>query len=81
LARWLPMLADRYQNLDQFTLETTEQTARDLAEELAIKPGILINAMRTLTTGQLAGPSMFDIVVTLGKEKVVSRLLEVGKYF
>lgn len=81
LARWLPMLADRYQHLDQFTLETTEQTARALAEELAIKPGILINAMRTLTTGQLAGPSMFDIVVTLGKEKVVTRLLEVGKYF
>lgn len=81
LARWLPMLADRYQHLDHFTLEATEQTARDLAEELAIKPGILINAMRTLTTGQLAGPSMFDIVVTLGKEKVVSRLREIGKYF
>jgi glutamyl-tRNA synthetase len=81
LVHWLPMLADRYHHLDHFTLETAEQTARDLAEELAIKPGILINAMRTLTTGQLAGPSMFDIVVTLGKEKVVSRLLEVGKYF
>lgn len=81
LVNWLPMLADRYQQLPEFTLESTEQAARELAEELATKPGILINAMRTLITGQLAGPSMFDIVITIGREKVVSRLRDVGKFF
>ena len=81
LVTWLPMLADRYEKLADFTLESTEQAARELAEELAVKPGVLINAMRTLTTGQLAGPSMFDIVVTLGRDKVVARLRDVAKFF
>jgi glutamyl-tRNA synthetase len=81
LASWLPQLADRYQALDEFTAETTEQACRQFADELATKPGTLINAMRTVLTGQLAGPSMFDIVVTLGKERVVARLRQVDHLF
>ena len=81
LQEWLPMLADRYAKLEIFTLENTEELARELAEELEIKPGIIINAMRTVVTGQLAGPSMFDILVTIGQEKVVQRLRDVGKLF
>ncbi len=81
LKEWLPMLADRYEALSEFTLETSEQTARDLATELDIKPGIIMNGMRTVVTGQLAGPSMFDILVTIGQEKVVSRLRNVGRLF
>ncbi len=81
LQRWLPQLADRYEQLADFTLSETERVARELAEEMAIKPGIIINAMRTVITGQLAGPSMFDIVLTIGREKVVRRLHDVGKFF
>lgn len=81
LATWLPQLAERYQALDEFTAETTEQTCRQFADELGTKPGTLINAMRTVLTGQLAGPSMFDIVVTLGKERVVARLRQVEHLF
>ncbi len=81
LKEWLPMLAKRYEALDKFTLETAEQTARDLAAELDIKPGILINGMRTVVTGQLAGPSMFDILICIGRERVVKRLSEVEKLY
>jgi glutamyl-tRNA synthetase len=81
LQTWLPELATRYEKLGDFTLEETERVAREMAEELSIKPGILINAMRTVVTGQLAGPSMFDIVLTLGRETVVQRLRDVKKYF
>jgi glutamyl-tRNA synthetase len=81
LQTWLPELAARYEKLGDFTLEETERVAREMAEELSIKPGILINAMRTVVTGQLAGPSMFDIVLTLGRETVVQRLRDVKKYF
>ncbi len=81
LQTWLPELAARYENLSEFTLEETERVVRELAEELSIKPGILINGMRTVVTGQLAGPSMFDIVLTLGKEIIVRRLRNVGKFF
>jgi len=81
LQEWLPMLAARYEALDDFNLETTEETARDFATELDIKPGIIINGMRTVVTGQLAGPSMFDILVTIGQERVVKRLRDVAKLY
>ncbi len=78
---WLPTLADRFEQLESFDIEETERVARELADELEIKPGVLINAMRTVVTGQLAGPSMFDILVVIGKEKVVRRLRGAGRLF
>lgn len=81
LAAWLPMLAERFAALELFTAEETERVSRELADELAVKPGVLINAMRTVLTGQLAGPSMFEIVVTLGRDKVVQRLGRVDHLF
>jgi len=81
LKEWFPMLADRYAALADFSLEETERIARELAEELDIKPGILINGMRTVVTGQLAGPSMFDILVTIGRDKVIERLRDIDKFY
>lgn len=81
LIEWLPILADRYEQLEQFNLEETEHVVREYADELEIKPGILINGMRTVVTGQLAGPSMFDILVSIGQERVVSRLRDVAKLY
>ncbi|MGB3211539.1 MAG: glutamate--tRNA ligase [Desulforhopalus sp.] len=81
LQDWLPELADRYEKLAAFSLEETERVARELADELAIKPGIIINAMRTVVTGQLAGPSMFDVLITIGRERVTQRLRDVKKLF
>lgn len=74
LKSWLPDLADAYETADQFTLEETERLARKCAEEADVKPGVIINGMRTVVTGQLAGPSMFDILMVLGRETVVKRL-------
>ena len=81
LKEWFPELANRYEQLGDFNLEETERVARELAEELEIKPGILINGMRTVATGQLAGPSMFDILVTIGQDKIVERLRNVHTLF
>jgi glutamyl-tRNA synthetase len=81
LQEWFPMLAERFTLLDSFDKETAENITRKLAEELDIKPGILINGMRTALTGQLAGPSMFDILEALGKEKVVERLKNIDKLY
>ncbi|RLB26381.1 MAG: glutamate--tRNA ligase, partial [Deltaproteobacteria bacterium] len=51
------------------------------AEELQIKPGILINGVRTVVTGQAVGPGLFDVVVAIGKKRVVSRLRNAEKLF
>ena len=74
LKEWLPQLADDYEQLADFSLEQTEKYARECADRVGVKPGVIINGMRTVVTGQLAGPSMFDILVTIGQQKVVSRL-------
>lgn len=74
LQKWLPLLADSYEELDDFTALETERIARETADEAEVKPGVIINGMRTAVTGQLAGPSMFDILMALGREKVVARL-------
>lgn len=81
LAEWLPQLADRYAALPEFTMEAAEDTARELADEVDVKPGVIINGMRTVVTGQLAGPSMFDILMAIGREKVVARLRDAGKLY
>ena len=81
LAEWLPQLADKFAKLDVFTAEKAEEVTREMASELDIKPGILINGMRTVITGQLAGPSMFDILMAIGQEKVVERLRSTGNLF
>lgn len=81
LKEWFPMLADRYEQLTDFNLVETERVARELADELEIKPGIIINGMRTIVTGQLAGPSMFDILMAIGQKRVVERLRDIEKYY
>jgi len=81
LRDWLPELARRFAELDEFSKEETERVSRAMAEELGIKPGILINGMRTVLTGQLAGPSMFDILVTLGRETVIRRLSDINHLY
>lgn len=81
LKTWLPQLAERYASLEEFSAAETERACRQFADELQIKPGVLINAMRTVLTGQLAGPSMFDIIITLGRDTVINRLRHVDHLF
>ena len=81
LKTWMPRLSERFAVLDDFNKESSEATARELATELDIKPGILINGMRTILTGQLAGPGMFDILIALGKEQVVKRLRDISPLY
>ncbi len=81
LKTWLPQLAERFAALDDFNKETSESAAREMADELEIKPGILINGMRTALTGQLAGPGMFDILMTIGRERVIMRLQNIDHLY
>jgi glutamyl-tRNA synthetase len=74
LKKWLPMLADRLQASESFSVTETENVIREMAAEFEIKPGVLINGIRTLVTGQLAGPGMFDVLIAIGQHRVVKRL-------
>lgn len=75
------MLADRLEGLKNFTAHETENVIREMAETLDIKPGVLINGIRTVVTGQLAGPGLFDILITIGQRRVVDRLRKSTAHF
>ncbi len=81
LKDWMPALADRFEALPDFSLEAVEGLLRLMADELGVKPGVLINGARAVVTGRLAGPSMFEVLVAIGRDRVVARLRTVGELF
>ena len=70
----LPELADRLVTLSDFSHDGIEAGLRSFAEEKGVKPGLLINATRTALTGQSVGPSLFELVVVVGRTRAVERL-------
>jgi len=67
-------LASRYDSAPEFTEASTEQVLRAFAEEKGVKAGALINGARVALTGQAVAPSLFAVMVNLGKDRVVKRL-------
>lgn len=74
VARWMPQLARRLAGLDDFESQTVERELRRFLDEKEIKPGKLMNAVRTAVTGQVVGPDFMKVLHVLGKERVVRRL-------
>jgi glutamyl-tRNA synthetase len=74
LRELLPRLADKLEGVEPFTTAGTEAALREFGEEAGVKEGLLINASRTMLTGQAVGLSMFEIFEILGRERSVMRL-------
>lgn len=77
----LPLLAElgeRYAALPELTEESAEKLLRDFASEKGLKAGALINGSRVALTGQGVAPSLFAVMVLLGKATTVERLRAVG---
>jgi glutamyl-tRNA synthetase len=71
-------LGERYEPLSEFTEAATEALLRAFAEEKGVKAGALINGSRVALTGQAVAPSLFAVMLALGKDRVVQRLKAVG---
>ena len=74
LKELLPALARKLAAVEPFTAETSEAALRAFADEAGVKAGLLINAARTMLTGQAVGPSMFDVFAVIGRERSMQRL-------
>ncbi len=70
----LPVLAERFAAMADFTHDAVEAALRAVAEENGVKAGLLINATRTALTGQSVGPSLFELVPAIGKQRAAERL-------
>jgi glutamyl-tRNA synthetase len=70
----LARLADSLEKLPEFAHDPCDHALRALAESAGVKAGLLINATRVAIVGQGVAPPLFDTMVALGRERVVSRL-------
>jgi glutamyl-tRNA synthetase len=81
LKELLPALGQRLEVVEPFTAEMTEAALRAFSEEANVKAGLLINAARTMLTGQSVGPSMFEVFEAIGRERSVRRLRSQEPWF
>jgi glutamyl-tRNA synthetase len=73
-AEQLKKLLDAFALLENPTKEDFERTLIKVAEDLNVGKGKLIHPLRLAVSGMSTGPGVFDIVVILGKEEVISRI-------
>ncbi len=71
-------LGSLYASAGEFTEASAEKILRDFAAEKNVKAGALINGARVALTGQGVAPSLFTVMVALGKERTVTRLRAAG---
>ena len=70
LAEFRPVLAE----LPDWTLESIEAALQQFSESKEVGTGQLINALRIASTGSPAGPGVYDCLVIVGKETVLTRI-------
>lgn len=63
-----------------FNLASTEAIYNKIAEENGLSLGKVIHPTRLALTGRTVSPGMFDVMVLLGKEKTIARILKAVDY-
>jgi glutamyl-tRNA synthetase len=80
LKELIPALLALYREDSLFTLQSTEEILRTLAEKKGVKAGLLINALRVGLTGQGVAPGLFEVMQVLGRERTLARLQRLGEH-
>ena len=70
----LRALNEAYATVSPFDEATLEQSLRAIAQARGIKAGALIHGTRLAMTGRLVSPGLFEMLVLLGRQRVVARL-------
>jgi glutamyl-tRNA synthetase len=67
-------LRDELSKLERFDAETIGNTLKTVAQELGVKPAVLVHPTRLACCGNAAGPSLYHLIAILGKDRVLQRL-------
>ena len=67
-------LITRLESADPWDVPTVEAAVRAVAEALGVKASEVIHPTRVSVTGRTVGPSLFDTLAVLGKERVLARM-------
>lgn len=73
-------LLEQYAADHSFTLQSTEDALRSIAEAKGVKAGLLINAVRVGLTGQGVAPGLFEVMQVLGRERTLARMKRLSAY-
>ncbi len=74
LPAMLAKLADALAALPEWNHDACDAALRGLATAEGVKAGLLINATRVAIVGRAVAPPLFETMVVLGKDRVVSRI-------
>jgi glutamyl-tRNA synthetase len=67
-------LRETFETVGDFTTVATEEALRKLAERTGKSAAKYIHPLRVALTGKTASPGIFDVVVLLGRERVLKRI-------
>ena len=67
------------EEIKQWEANSIESTMRELSTNSAIKLGSLAQPLRVAVTGTTASPSVFEIIMALGKEETIARISDPQK--
>jgi glutamyl-tRNA synthetase len=70
----LARLRDELAKLEPFEPDPIGNTLKAVAQELGVKPGVLVHPTRLGCCGKPAGPSLYHLLAILGKERALARL-------
>ena len=70
----LEALAQAYAETTDWTEAALEKCLRDLAEARGVKAATLIHGTRLAMTGRMVSPGLFEMLVLLGRDRVIARL-------
>ncbi len=76
----LEAFAQKLPNLADYSKAGIEQFLRALAEERQIKLKIIAQPLRVALTGKAISPGIDEVMITLGKEKVIKRISQALTY-
>jgi glutamyl-tRNA synthetase len=70
----LGKLADALAALPEWNHDACDHALRELAAAEGVKAGLLINATRVAIVGQAVAPPLFETMLVIGREQIVTRL-------
>ena len=67
-------IADIYSKIENFTAKAIENETRKYAEVNSLKTSQIFHPVRVAVSGRTEGPSLFEMIEILGKDRVLSRI-------
>lgn len=80
IPQMLEELIRRYEALEPFDTESVERVTREVIAWLGVRGGEVIHPIRVALSGRTTGPSLFEMMAVLGKERVLNRLRRAQKW-